>query len=123
MPVDDASALEETLARIRQRYALYFNLPDGVQPGQERNIEVDLAAAARRRFPDAEVRYRRVYMTPNGNADASPVRVTRAPASRGYSTSSSEAASAGGDTAPAKRKRVAVNEDGTAISKPTEKQQ
>lgn len=51
MPVDAASALEETLSRIRQRYALFFNLPDGVQAGRERNIEVDLSPAARRRRP------------------------------------------------------------------------
>ena len=42
MSVNDASALEDTLARLRRRYTLFFNLPDGVQPGQERNIEVDL---------------------------------------------------------------------------------
>ena len=123
MPVSDAYALEETLSRIRQRYALYFNLPDGVRPGEERNIEVDLAAAARRRHPDAEVRYRRVYMTSNGNADASQVKVTRAPADRGYSTSASEPANSDSVGVPSKRKRVAVNEDGTAISKPSEKQQ
>ena len=64
MSVSDASALEETLARIRQRYALFFNLPEGVKPGQERSIEVELAPAARTRFPNAQVRYRRVYMTP-----------------------------------------------------------
>jgi VWFA-related protein len=77
MPVDDASALETTLARIRQRYALHFYLPDGVQPGQERDIQVDLAEAARRRYPDAEVRYRRVYLTPNGNVASEPATVTR----------------------------------------------
>src|SRR5580698_2931105 len=38
MSVNDASALEDTLARLRQRYTLYFNLPEGAQPGQERNI-------------------------------------------------------------------------------------
>ena len=38
MSVNDASALEDTLARLRQRYTLYFNFPEGVQPGQERNI-------------------------------------------------------------------------------------
>ena len=64
MSVNDASALQQTLVHIRQRYALFFNLPDGVQPGQERNIEVDLTPAARQRYPDAEIRYRRVYMTP-----------------------------------------------------------
>lgn len=31
--VDDASALEDTLSRIRQRYALHFHLPDAVAPG------------------------------------------------------------------------------------------
>ena len=57
--------------RASQRYALFFNLPDGVQPGQERNIEVDLTPAARQRYPDAEIRYRRVYMTPESGASPS----------------------------------------------------
>src|SRR5579864_6308148 len=35
MSVNDASALEETLSRLRQRYTLYFNLPDGVKPRSE----------------------------------------------------------------------------------------
>lgn len=63
--VDDASALENTLARIRQRYALHFHLPEDVKPGQERNIAVELAASAQRRYPGAEVRYRRVYLAPD----------------------------------------------------------
>ncbi|HEV2688542.1 MAG TPA: VWA domain-containing protein [Bryobacteraceae bacterium] len=113
MSVDDASALEETLSRIRQRYALYFNLPEGVKPGQERNIEVDLASAARRRFPDAEVRYRRVYLTPEGGSNAAPIMVTRAPTGRSYSTPSAE--SAGSEAPPVRRRRLPVNEDGSAI--------
>jgi hypothetical protein len=64
MRVNEASAFETTLARIRQRYALHFYLPDGAQPGEERSVEVELAGAARRRYPDAQVRYRRVYLTP-----------------------------------------------------------
>jgi VWFA-related protein len=89
VPVDDASALETTLARIRQSYALHFHLPEGVKPGEERAIEVQLADAARRRYPNAEVRYRRVYLTPNGAVDArapstpaasEPVVVSHAPA-------------------------------------------
>lgn len=67
LPVDDASALETTLARIRQRYALYFNVPPGVKPGQERNIEVALADTTRNRYPNADIRYRHVYMTPDGS--------------------------------------------------------
>ncbi len=118
MSVDDASALEETLSRLRQRYALYFNLPEGVRAGQERNIQVDLSPAARRRYPDAEVRYRRVYMTPGGDPNASPLMVTHAPSNRDYSTPS---ASSGGtdnsasDAQPVRRRRAAVNEDGSAI--------
>ncbi len=69
LQVDDASALETTLARIRQRYALHFYLPAGVKPGQERSIEVELAQAARTRYPGAEVRFRRVYLSPGGSAD------------------------------------------------------
>jgi VWFA-related protein len=70
MRVDDASALETTLERIRQRYALYFYLPNGVKPGEERGIEVALSDAARRRYSDADVRYRRVYLAPGGGTEA-----------------------------------------------------
>ena len=70
MSVDEASAFEDTLARIRERYALYFYLPEGVKPGEERAVEVELSAAARQRFPGAEVRYRRSYLAPNGSGDS-----------------------------------------------------
>ena len=66
MPVDQASAFEQTLARIRERYALYFYLPDGVSPAEASSVEVELSDAARRRYPRAEVRYRRLYLAPNG---------------------------------------------------------
>lgn len=72
MPVDDAMALETTLARIRQRYALYFNLPEGAKPGQERSIEVALTPAALRRYAGAEVRYRRLYLTPGDTQETVP---------------------------------------------------
>ncbi len=80
IPVDDASALQTTLARIRQRYALHFHLPEGVKPGEERNIEVELSDAARRRHPDATVRFRRVYLAPGGSADAE--MLARTPSNR-----------------------------------------
>ena len=72
---DKDSALEQALLHLRQRYALYFTLPEGVAPGQERNIEVGLADAARLRLPDAQVRYRRVYMMPNGGGESTPTSV------------------------------------------------
>jgi VWFA-related protein len=65
MPVDDASALETTLARIRQRYALYFQLPPGARKGQQRTIEISLSDAAARRYPYAEVRFRHSYIAPS----------------------------------------------------------
>jgi VWFA-related protein len=66
MPVDQGSAFEQTLARIRERYALYFYLPDGTPSAEARSVEVALSEAARRRYPRAEVRYRRSYLAPNG---------------------------------------------------------
>ncbi len=51
MAVDQASAFEQTLERIRERYALYFYLPEGMQPGEEHSVEVLLTDAARRRLP------------------------------------------------------------------------
>jgi VWFA-related protein len=70
MPVDQASALEHTLARIRERYALYFYLPEGVRPAEESSVEVELSPAARRRYPRADVRYRRSYLAPNRATEA-----------------------------------------------------
>ncbi len=122
MSVNDASALEDTLQRLRQRYTLYFSLPEGVQPGQERNIQVDLAAETRRRFSDAEVRYRRTSMSNSDSRDAGPTQVTRAPIDNSSSDPGSSPAT--DSSAPAThRRRVAVNEDGTAISGPANDQQ
>ena len=118
MSVNDASALDDTLERLRQRYTLYFNLPEGVQPGQERNIEVDLAPEARLRFSDAEVQYRRTHMSSDNDRESAPLKVTRAPID---SSSSTSAASSSHDT-PATHRRPAVNEDGTAITAPDPQQ-
>ncbi len=71
MSVDDAYALEDTLTRLRQRYALYFSLPAGVRAGEERSIDVRLSDAALRRYSDADVRYRRVYIA-SADSTAAP---------------------------------------------------
>ena len=110
--VDDASALETTLMRLRQRYALHFNLPQGVQPGQERNIEVELSDAARRRYPGSEVRYRRSYVGQDGNP-AEPVMVSKTP-SPPVAGSLDPLLS---DDRPAQRRRPAVNDDGSVVDK------
>src|SRR5688572_18368748 len=62
MQVDDASALETTFTRLRQRYALHFYLPGDVKAGHENDIEVQLTAGARRQYPDAQVRFHRVNL-------------------------------------------------------------
>lgn len=76
--VDEASAFEWTLARIRQRYALHFHLPEDAQTGRDRNIQVELADAARRRYPNAEVRFRRVNLG-GGAGTPEPTLVSQAP--------------------------------------------
>ena len=77
MAVDQASAFEQTLERIRERYALYFYLPEGMQPSEEHSVEVLLTDAARRRYPGAEVHYRRSYLAPNGSTDTEHTRPIR----------------------------------------------
>jgi VWFA-related protein len=69
MPVDQGSAFEHTLARIRERYALYFYLPEGVAPAEASSVQVELSDAARRRYPRAEVRYRRSYLAAKGSKE------------------------------------------------------
>ncbi len=110
MNVDDAAALEDTLSRLRQRYALYFHMPEGAKEGEERSIEVDLADSARRRFADADVRYRRVYLASGGaSSDVGRTQITRAPVSI-PSESGRSAVSSRDDGPPVMRRRVAVDE-------------
>lgn len=66
-PVDDAASLERTLERLRQRYALYFNLPAGARSGEERGVEVTLASRSKPGLASAELKYRRSYV-PTANA-------------------------------------------------------
>jgi len=73
--VDNGSALEETFARLRQRYALYFPVAAGSKAGEERTIELALSDAAKRRYPGAQLKYRRAY-TPDQDAPATSEEVT-----------------------------------------------
>ncbi len=73
MTVDNASALEDTLARIRQSYALYFNAPEGVRAGEKRTVEVLLSASAARRHPNAQLLYRSSYSVIEGASTSGPI--------------------------------------------------
>ena len=106
LPVDDASALETTLSRIRQRYALHFLVPAGARSGQERHIEVALSDTARHRYADADIRYRHTYVAPNGLPEGGPADTTST------ATGSSDPVVVTPDSG--QRKRRAVSEpDGT----------
>ncbi len=107
MPVDQASALEDTLARLRQRYVLNFYMPEASSSTVKRAVRVDLTSDARLRYEDAEVHSRRVFMS--GDADPAPVVVTRQdrlnPAVDGPASKQSD------DQPAPKRHRGAVNEE------------
>ncbi len=77
MSVDNASALEDTLARIRQSYALYFHAPEGARAGEKRTIEVILSAAAARRYPNAQLLYRSGYSAIESSSSPSPAVISR----------------------------------------------
>lgn len=87
MPVTSAYALQDTIARIRQSYAVYFAPPPGVRAGEERQIDLQLADAALRRYPGGEVYYRRSYYAqvstaPGGAPNSDPVVVSRGDSSQ-----------------------------------------
>lgn len=77
MNVEDASSLEDTFARLRQRYALYFNYPEGNESSTPENVKVDLSNEAKIRFADAEIHYRHVYMASNSGSNSGMTSVTR----------------------------------------------
>jgi hypothetical protein len=110
MPVDDASSLENTLARLRQRYALYFYVPDGMtaSPG---SVEVGFSQEARIRFHDADIHYRRVYMAggKGGSEQAGPTLVRRA--NPNYSSEPDPQLPVSESAPASKGRRVMVNED------------
>lgn len=113
MSVDDAQALENTLTRLRQRYALHFYQRDSAQTGQKHRIVVALADPTRRQHPDAEVRYRRSYLAAGGAgtdapASAEPIQVTRA-----GSDDAASSTSAVDPDRPVMRRRPAVDDSGS----------
>ena len=107
-PVDDSAALEDTLMRLRQRYALHFNSTDA-----NRGVHLDLTNAARQHYPDAELHYRRVSIS-GTNREAGPVSITRAHTPDGgpVKTAASDPPPATGidELLTPKRRRVGVDQ-------------
>lgn len=114
MRVEEASALEDTLARLRQRYALYCYLPSGVKLEDGQAIRVELSQQAQTMHSTAEVQSRRVYMASNGTETSGPAAITRAHTSATPPPSDSQSSTVtNGSTADTPRRgpRKAVNED------------
>ncbi|MFL6414833.1 MAG: VWA domain-containing protein [Bryobacteraceae bacterium] len=63
MPISDASAFQDTLERLRQRYALHFYWPAGSLDPEQRTVVVSLAHSTGARYLGSEVRYRRAYIS------------------------------------------------------------
>ena len=126
LPVDDASALQDTLERIRQSYALYFNAPDGVKQGERRSVEVALVG---RRYPNAELRYRQSYVVTEGGttgpsagsmSDDAPTVTRRNPGTSGnvgvYDTPTAKSTDGDVDNSslpPKPKRRPAVDDPST----------
>lgn len=109
MRVDDSYALQNTLQRLRQRYALHYNLPEGAKPGQD-HVEVALADGIRNRYPGSEVRYRRVNL--NGGSPE-PVMVSRRSAGVPAASSTQPDNSDDDSSAPRLRRRPSVDDAGS----------
>ena len=125
MSVDGASAFEDTLARLRQRYALHFYWPEGPSNPEERLVTVALARSTGSEYPNAEVRYRRAYITKqHGRASGSLAEVSReadatdpdAKTSRPDNHNQSGASSTG---QTGLKRRVAVNDDSGGMAGPS----
>jgi hypothetical protein len=107
MNIDDTYAFQNTLSRIRQRYALHFLEPAGSKSGEERRIEVLLTAAALRRHSDADLRFRSIYYA-SGNGSApvdGPVVSSTSTTEETPATRSSTAGSSRESAPPVMRRR------------------
>ncbi len=109
MQVQDASALEDTLARLRQRYALHFYLPEGSTASDHDSVKVDLSQEAKMRYQEAEIHYRRIYMSgAAGHSGPTVVSRASAPVDTDHGTASQDPDT---ESTTSRRRSVPVNED------------
>jgi hypothetical protein len=124
MSISDASAFQDTLERLRQRYALHFYWPEGSTDPERRTVVVSLARSTGARYARSEVRYRRAYLaTGVGRRTGGLIEVSReadptdppgvAPGRGTLSAGQSSERNSGNDAVPSQaraKRRVAVNE-------------
>jgi hypothetical protein len=58
----------EMMKRLRNRYLVYYTMPEG-KPGEQREIEVELTRAARARVGEARILARKGYLLPGGEME------------------------------------------------------
>ena len=114
MSIDGASAFEEMLARLRQRYALHFYWPPGAAKPEERLVAVALSHSSGAEYPNAEVRYRRAYIgRPTGRSSGALLEISRQPDSIDPQDTAAAApvpSNSRNTTTALPQRRIAVNE-------------
>jgi hypothetical protein len=114
MSIDGASAFEDMLARLRQRYALHFYWPSGAAKPEERIVAVALSRSSGVEYPNAEVRYRRAYIgRPTGHNSGTLLEVSRQPDSidpPDMATAAPVRSNSRNTPTAAPQRRIAVNE-------------
>lgn len=60
---DAAGSFREMMRRIRQRYSLYYTMPED-KPGEQRQVRIELSSEALARNPGSRVRARKGYLMP-----------------------------------------------------------
>jgi hypothetical protein len=63
---DPGHTFREMLRRMRKRYSIYYAMPVD-KPGAARQVSVNLTAAAKSQYPDAEVLARKGYLIPKAH--------------------------------------------------------
>jgi hypothetical protein len=109
LSINDADAVETTFERIRKRYAIYFQLPEGMIDAGRR-LELDLTGAARRIYSDASLQYRQITLAKDG---ASPGLISRVPAHPPTGRDSKPAQTATAGDSRATHRRLGVNDPGS----------
>jgi VWFA-related protein len=64
-----AVSFRDMLERLRQRYTIYYGLPDSASAGSSRSVQVLLTTQSAERHPGAIVRSRRHYRVPGGEPE------------------------------------------------------
>jgi len=118
LSINDADAVETTFERIRKRYVIYFQLPEGMIDAGRR-LDLDLADAARRRYSDASLQYRQIALAKDG---ATRGLISRVPAHPPTGRDSEPAQTdSAGDSPPAVRRRPGVSySSGTQVMLPAQ---